>query len=53
MHDVHEINENYRVNLIAGLIMAGLGVENRVAPLQISELRGDQGTKNARWICYF
>ena len=45
MHDVHEINENYRVNLIAGLIMAGLGVENRVAPLQISELRGDQGTK--------
>jgi len=43
MHDVHQISEDYRVKLIAGLIMAGVGIKNKVAPLSISELRSDNG----------
>jgi len=39
MHDVHQISEDYRVKLIAGLIMAGVGIKNEVSPLQISDLR--------------
>ena len=39
MHDVHQISEDYRVKLIAGLIMAGIGIKNQVAPLAVSELR--------------
>ena len=49
MRDVHSISEDYRVKLISGLIMAGLGVsrDNKciVAPLEISDLKGEQGTK--------
>lgn len=49
MRDVHSISEDYRVKLISGLIMAGLGVSRDdkciVAPLEISDLKGDQGTK--------
>lgn len=44
MHDVHQISEDYRVKLIAGLIMAGVGVKNKVAPLEISDLKGDIGS---------
>ena len=44
MRDVHEISEDYRVKLIAGLIMAGLGVKNKVQPLSISSLLGDTGS---------
>lgn len=43
MHDVHQISEDYRVKLIAGLIMAGVGIKNKVAPLSLSELRSDNG----------
>ena len=39
MHDVHQISEDYRVKLISGLIMAGIGIKNQVAPLAVSELR--------------
>lgn len=39
MHDVHQISEDYRVKLIAGLIMAGIGIKNEVAPLAVSELK--------------
>lgn len=39
MHDVHQISEDYRVKLIAGLIMAGIGIKNEVTPLAVSELR--------------
>ncbi len=39
MHDVHQISEDYRVKLIAGLIMAGVGIKNGVAPLAVSDLR--------------
>ena len=39
MHDVHQISEDYRVKLIAGLIMAGVGIKNEVMPLAVTELR--------------
>lgn len=49
MRDVHNISEDYRVKLISGLIMAGLGVEKdgqcKVAPLEVSDLKGELGTK--------
>ena len=44
MHDVHQISEDYRVKLIAGLIMAGVGIKNKVAPLEVEDLRGDVGS---------
>ena len=46
MQDTLQINVNYRVNLITGMIMAGLGVENKVAPLGIDELKGNIGKKD-------
>ena len=49
MQDVHSISEDYRVKLISGLIMAGLGVEKNgkciVAPLELADLKGEAGTK--------
>lgn len=39
MHEVHQISEDYRVKLIAGLIMAGIGIKKDVAPLAVSELK--------------
>lgn len=44
MRDVHEISEDYRVKLVAGLIMAGLGVKDKVQPLALSSLNGDTGS---------
>lgn len=44
MHDTHNISEDYRVKLISGLIMAGLGVKGKVSPLQVSDLKGDSGS---------
>lgn len=46
MQDTLKISVGSRVELIAGMIMAGLGVEGKVAPLEIIELKGEQGTKN-------
>lgn len=43
MHDELQISENMRVSLVAGMIMAGLGVEGKVSPLEIVELKGDLG----------
>ena len=43
MHDDLNIAVGARVQLVAGLIMAALGVENRVSPLQITDLKGDMG----------
>lgn len=40
MNDTLQISENYRVNMIAGMIMAGLGVEEAVPPLASDELKG-------------
>ena len=42
----YKIDVNQRVQLITGLIMAGLGVENKVTPLQIEDLRGDNDRHN-------
>lgn len=39
MNDVHQISEDYRVKLIAGLIMAGIGIKGDVAPLAVSDLK--------------
>lgn len=46
MRDVYSISETYRVKLISGMIIAGLGVEQDgktiVAPLEINELRSKE-----------
>lgn len=50
MQDTHQISEDYRVKLICGLIMAGLGVEKDgnilVKSLEIVDLKGDNGSKS-------
>lgn len=45
MQDDLKISVGSRVELVTGLIMAGLGVENKVSPLEISELKGETGSK--------
>ena len=46
MQDTLKISVGSRVELITGMIMAGLGVENKVAPLDIPELKGESGSKS-------
>lgn len=46
MQDTLKISVGSRVELVAGMIMAGLGVEEKVAPLEISELKGEKGSKS-------
>ncbi len=46
MRDELQISENMRVTLVAGMIMAGLGVEGRVSPLETTDLKGDMGTNS-------
>lgn len=43
MQDVHSVSVSYRVQMIAGMIMAGLGVPEKVSPLEIVDLKGDSG----------
>lgn len=43
MHDELKISVGSRVQLVAGLIMAALGVDGRVSPLEIVDLKGDTG----------
>ncbi len=43
MRDELQISENMRVSLVAGMIMAGLGVAGKVSALEVSELKGDLG----------
>ena len=45
MQDDLRISVGSRVELVTGMIMAGLGVENKVAPLEIRELKGETGKK--------
>lgn len=49
MRDVHSISEDYRVKLISGLIMAGLGIEKNgeciVSPLELTDLKGKNESK--------
>ncbi|NFI83071.1 N-6 DNA methylase [Clostridium botulinum] len=46
MQDTLKISVGSRVELVTGLIMAGLGVESKVAPLEITELKGECGSKS-------
>lgn len=50
MHDELQIVVNQRVQLVTGLIMAGLGVQEngayKVKPLQLEELQGDEDEDN-------
>jgi len=45
MQDDLQVSVGSRVEIIAGLIMAGLGVEGIVSPLAITDLKGEKGTK--------
>ena len=42
LHDEQDIAVGSRVQLVAGLIMAGLGVKDKVEPLRVDQLRGEQ-----------
>jgi hypothetical protein len=46
MRDKLNIPVNSRVELISGMIIAGLGVKGKVAPLEIADLRGETGEQN-------
>lgn len=46
MQDDLKISVGSRVELITGMIMAGLGVENQVAPLDISDLKGESSNSS-------
>ena len=43
MEDELAISENMRVTMVSGMIMAGLGVEGKVAALEVTELKGSLG----------
>lgn len=43
MQDTLKISVGSRVQLVTGMIMAGLGVEGKVAPLDILDLKGETG----------
>ncbi len=45
MQDDLKISVGSRVELVTGLIMAGLGVSNKVSPLEITDLKGEMGSK--------
>lgn len=45
LHDEQDIVVGSRVKLIAGLVMAGLGVKGKVSPLKVDDLRGELGTQ--------
>ncbi|WP_343353782.1 N-6 DNA methylase [Helicobacter mastomyrinus] len=47
LHDeLLNINPNTRVALLVGMIMAAQGVKDKVKPLSLEELKGEQGTKS-------
>ena len=45
MQDDLKISVGSRVQLVTGMIMASLGVEGKVAPLEIADLKGEAGSK--------
>lgn len=45
MQDNLQISVGSRVELITGMIMVGLGIENKVSPLEITDLKGNNATK--------
>jgi len=46
MEDVLKIKDEHRVRLVCGLIMAALGVKDKVSPLQVDELKGEMGANS-------
>lgn len=46
MQDTLNISVGSRVELVTGMIMAGLGVAGKVSPLEIAELKGETGAKS-------
>ena len=46
MHDELSIEVGSRVKLIAGLVMAGLGVPGKVAPLKVADLSGEMSEED-------
>lgn len=46
MEDKLAISVDMRVSLVSGMIMAGLGVDDKVSPLDIADLKGDKGEKS-------
>ena len=46
MRDDLDISENMRVSLVSGMIMAGLGVPDKVSPLDEADLKGDAGSSS-------
>lgn len=46
MQDDLKISVGSRVELITGMIMAGLGVENQVAPLDVLDLKGESSNSS-------
>lgn len=46
MRDDLDISENMRVSLVSGMIMAGLGVPDKVSPLDEADLKGDSGSSS-------
>lgn len=46
MEDKLAISVEMRVSLVSGMIMAGLGVEDKVSPLDVSDLKGDNGERS-------
>lgn len=47
LHDeLLNINPNTRVALLVGMIMAAQGVKDKVIPLRLEELKGEQGTNS-------
>ncbi len=46
MQDKLNISVGSRVELVVGMIMAGLGVPGKVAPLEIGDLKGESGSKS-------
>ena len=46
MHDEMKIVVGQRVQLVAGLIMAGLGVPGSVSPLRIEDLKGENNAQD-------
>ncbi|MFH4860901.1 N-6 DNA methylase [Vibrio diabolicus] len=45
MQDDLQVSVGSRVEIVAGLIMAGLGVKNIISPLLITDLKGEKGSK--------
>ena len=46
MQDTLKISVGSRVELVSGMIMAGLGVDGKVSPLEVTDLKGEAGSKS-------